>query len=200
MPLSEKARIEVYLPDLPKPAYQNLFMALEQEFTYAFGGCTVVRGLNGSYLSRLGQRVQDRVNVIYTDAPFSFEENTPKGFRDTPMSCKEPALPPLKKKLFWWLLSRFITPNKITGFQHPRLDRNRQPSYRRSPDEGDSLHFSAKWARERKQRKAKPWRYSQGMKQRRPSSLPLSDHWGERDGRWACSWSCSFSPGGFTVG
>ena len=34
MPLSEKARVEVYLPDLPKQAYQNLLEALEQEFTY----------------------------------------------------------------------------------------------------------------------------------------------------------------------
>ena len=34
MPLSEKARIEVYLPDLPKRVYQNLLEALEQEFIY----------------------------------------------------------------------------------------------------------------------------------------------------------------------
>jgi hypothetical protein len=74
LPLAEKARIEVYLPDLPKPTYQNLLEAFEREFTYTFGGCTIARGLNGSYLSRLGQRVQDRVNLIFTDAPFAFEE------------------------------------------------------------------------------------------------------------------------------
>lgn len=34
MPLSEKARIEVYLPDLPTPAYRDLLDALDQEFTY----------------------------------------------------------------------------------------------------------------------------------------------------------------------
>jgi hypothetical protein len=50
LPLSEKARIEVYLPDLPKPAYEDLLESLDQEFTYTFGGCTIVRRLDGSYL------------------------------------------------------------------------------------------------------------------------------------------------------
>ena len=55
MPLFEKARVEVYLPDLPKPAYQELLEALDREFTYTFGGCTIVRGLEGSYsLGSLG--------------------------------------------------------------------------------------------------------------------------------------------------
>jgi hypothetical protein len=75
LPLSEKARIEVYLPDLPRPAYENLLESFDQELTYAFGGCTIVHGLYGSYLSRLGQKVQDRINVIYTDTPFTFEKN-----------------------------------------------------------------------------------------------------------------------------
>jgi hypothetical protein len=34
LPLSEKARVEVYLPDLPKQMYQNLLEVLEEEFTY----------------------------------------------------------------------------------------------------------------------------------------------------------------------
>jgi hypothetical protein len=33
----------VYLPDVPRPAYQDLLAALEQEFTYTFGGCATVR-------------------------------------------------------------------------------------------------------------------------------------------------------------
>ena len=33
MPLSERARIEVYIPDLPKPAYQDLLEAFDREFT-----------------------------------------------------------------------------------------------------------------------------------------------------------------------
>jgi hypothetical protein len=75
LPLSEKARIEVYLPDVPRPAYQDLLGALEQEFTYTFGGCTIVRGLEGNYLSRLGLRMRDRINLVYTDTPFPFDEN-----------------------------------------------------------------------------------------------------------------------------
>ena len=57
MPLSEKARIEVYLPDVTRLAYEDLLDAFEQEFTYTFGGCTTVRGLEGNYLSRLGLRM-----------------------------------------------------------------------------------------------------------------------------------------------
>ena len=65
----------MYIPDLPKPTYQDLLEAFDQEFTYTFGGATIIRGLDGSYLSRLGFRMQDRVNLIYTDTPFAFEQN-----------------------------------------------------------------------------------------------------------------------------
>ncbi len=75
MPLYEKARIEVYLPDVTRPAYHDLPDQLEQEFSYTFGGCTTVRGLEGNYLSRLGVRMRDRINLLYTDTPFAFEEN-----------------------------------------------------------------------------------------------------------------------------
>lgn len=75
MPLSAKARIEVYLPDLPRTAYQDLLNSLAQEFTYTFGGCTTVRGLDGSYLSQAGWQVQDRIALIYTDTPYTFAEN-----------------------------------------------------------------------------------------------------------------------------
>lgn len=57
MPLSEKARVEVYLPDLPRAAYQDLLGVLEQEFTYTFGGCTIISGLDGSYLSQAGLQI-----------------------------------------------------------------------------------------------------------------------------------------------
>jgi hypothetical protein len=75
LPLSEKARIEVYLPDLPHPTYRKLLEALEEEFTYTFGGCTISRGLDGSYLSSAGLIIQDRVNLIYTDIHLSFTSN-----------------------------------------------------------------------------------------------------------------------------
>lgn len=75
MPLSERARVEVYLPDLPRAAYQELLNELAQEFTYTFGSCTIIRGLDGSYLSQAGLQIQDRINLIYTDTPYAFEEN-----------------------------------------------------------------------------------------------------------------------------
>jgi len=56
LPLVERVRVEVYIPDLPADAYRNLLSAFEEEFTYAFGGCTVVRGLEGSYLSQSGTK------------------------------------------------------------------------------------------------------------------------------------------------
>lgn len=75
MPLFEKTRIEVYVPDLPSPAYQDLLDALEREFTYTFGGCTILDGLHGSYLSDSGVPLSDRINLIYTDAPIRFDPN-----------------------------------------------------------------------------------------------------------------------------
>ena len=37
MPRSEKVRIEVYVPDLPAPAYGFLIETLEREFSFPFG-------------------------------------------------------------------------------------------------------------------------------------------------------------------
>lgn len=71
MPLLERTRVEVYLPDLPSSEYQNLLRSFEEELTYTFGGATLVRGLEGSYLSESGARVPDRINLIYSDAPLA---------------------------------------------------------------------------------------------------------------------------------
>ena len=71
MPLLERTRVEVYLPDLPSSQYQNLLRTLEAEFTYAFGGSSIIRGLEGSYLSTSGELVPDRINLLYSDAPLA---------------------------------------------------------------------------------------------------------------------------------
>jgi len=42
MPLSEKLRIEVFLPDNPHPAYKALLTTFQEEFTTTFEGCTVL--------------------------------------------------------------------------------------------------------------------------------------------------------------
>jgi len=58
---------------LPTSAYQELLHALEQELTYTFGGCTLARGLSGNYLSQLGLPIEDRINLLYSDTPFTFQ-------------------------------------------------------------------------------------------------------------------------------
>ncbi len=75
MPLLERVRVEVYLPDLPSSEYQNLLLSFEEEFTYAFGGASIIRGLEGSYLSESGERIPDRVNLLYSDAPLALSTN-----------------------------------------------------------------------------------------------------------------------------
>ena len=81
MPLLERARVEVYVPDLPAAQYRNLLLSFEEEFTYAFGGCTVLRGLDGNYLSRDGFEVPDRINLIYTDLPVALSINFERAAR-----------------------------------------------------------------------------------------------------------------------
>ena len=75
MPLSARARIEVYLPDQLSLASQELLIVFNREFTHTFGGATLWRGLDGSYLAQNGQMVRDRINLLYTDTPFSLDEN-----------------------------------------------------------------------------------------------------------------------------
>ena len=83
MPLLERARVEVYLPDLPAAQYRNLLLSFEEEFTYAFGGCTIVRGLDGNYLSLAGMKTPDRINLIYTDLPVALSANFESAARYT---------------------------------------------------------------------------------------------------------------------
>ena len=71
MPLLERVRIEVCLPDSQIPEYEDLLQSLADEFTYAFGGCSIVRGIEGSYLSFLGNRIPDRISMVYFDAPLA---------------------------------------------------------------------------------------------------------------------------------
>jgi len=75
LPLSVRARFEVYIPDQPNQSYQNLLNALAEEFTVVFGGCTIASGLDGKYLSNFGQIINDRITLIYTDTPFDLKEN-----------------------------------------------------------------------------------------------------------------------------
>jgi hypothetical protein len=71
LPLLERVRVEFYLPDVLSFEYQHLLQFLEEELTYTFGGTTIVRGLEGSYLSEFGKRIPDRINLLYSDAPLA---------------------------------------------------------------------------------------------------------------------------------
>ena len=75
MPLSARARIEVYLPERKKPAYRRLLKAFQQEFLQTFGGCTVINDIKGLYLSANDKTDTDKINLVYADAPFDFEKN-----------------------------------------------------------------------------------------------------------------------------
>ena len=63
------------MPDLPRAAHQDVLGALAEEFTHTFGGCTLLRALEGSYLSAEGAPTLDRINLIYADTPYVFQEN-----------------------------------------------------------------------------------------------------------------------------
>jgi hypothetical protein len=65
----------VYLPDLFSLPSQELLIVFNDEFTHTFGGATLWRGLDGSYLADEGSSVRDRINLLWTDTPFSLEEH-----------------------------------------------------------------------------------------------------------------------------
>ena len=75
MPLSARARIEIYLPDTAKKVYRNARRAFEREFLETFGGCTVIKGIKGLYQSADGTPDADKIVLIYTDTPFEFRKN-----------------------------------------------------------------------------------------------------------------------------
>lgn len=74
MPLSEKVRIEIFVPDRRANSYQNLLDALADEFTEAFGGATVQRGFEGRYLSESGEKEIEPMNLIYADLPLNLAD------------------------------------------------------------------------------------------------------------------------------
>lgn len=74
MPLSEKVRIESFIPDLPDPVYGRMLDELGNELSYAFGDCTVVM-TSGKYRSSDGTILPDKVNLLFSDTPFHWERD-----------------------------------------------------------------------------------------------------------------------------
>lgn len=75
MPISARARIEIYLPDVPKKVYRNARRAFEREFLETFGGCTLIKNIKGLYLSEKEKIETDKIVLIYADTPFEFRKN-----------------------------------------------------------------------------------------------------------------------------
>ena len=69
MPLSEKVRIEIFIPDLPDPVYGGMLDKLGSDLTYAFGGCTFISG-RSKYRSSNGLILPDKVHLLFSDTPF----------------------------------------------------------------------------------------------------------------------------------
>ena len=74
MPLSKRARIEIYLP-VKSRFHKRLQRAIENEFLNTFGGCTVIRNIKGLYLASDDKPDTDGIDLIYADTPFEFESN-----------------------------------------------------------------------------------------------------------------------------
>ena len=69
MPLSEKVRVEIFIPDVPEPTHSGIVEQLGNELTYSFDGCTVIEA-SGKYLSSENQILTDRVNLLFSDTTF----------------------------------------------------------------------------------------------------------------------------------
>ena len=75
MPLSKRARLEIYLPQKTSAVNKRLRQAFEYEFLQTFGGCTVINGIKGLYLDSDDKGDRDEITLVYTDTPFDFDEN-----------------------------------------------------------------------------------------------------------------------------
>ena len=115
MPLFERARVEVYLPDAAHPAYSQYLAILQREFTFAFGGCSLVRGLEGSYLSRLGDEMHD-ASIYCTRTRLSILSIILKSSPIMRTNFATPLCRPLRKKRSLLQFIRFIMPNRLQPF------------------------------------------------------------------------------------
>ena len=66
MLLSERVRVEIFIPDLPDPSYSRLLEELEIELSYTFGGCTVLSA-SGQFRSDTGHIFPDHIHILFTD-------------------------------------------------------------------------------------------------------------------------------------
>jgi len=72
--LSEKVRVEVFIPDLPDPSYRRLLTELETELSYTFGGCTLLSA-SGNFRSESGLILPDNVSILFIDVALELERD-----------------------------------------------------------------------------------------------------------------------------
>ena len=72
--LTPRIRVEVYVPIRYEPAYDYSLTWVIEEFTRMRGGCTVNENVGGYYLSRTGEPIADRINVVYSDLAFDWND------------------------------------------------------------------------------------------------------------------------------
>jgi hypothetical protein len=64
----------VYVPIRYEPAYQDTLTWLIEKFTELRGGCTVNENVGGYYLSQSNEVIDDRVSIVYSDFPMSWDK------------------------------------------------------------------------------------------------------------------------------
>ena len=69
MPLLEKVRVEIFIPDVQDPAYDRVLEVLGDELTYSFGGCTVISSA-GKYRTEDGAIIPDKIHILFSDTAF----------------------------------------------------------------------------------------------------------------------------------
>jgi len=70
--LSEKVRVEIFIPDLPDPSYRRLLTELETELSYTFGGCTLLSA-SGNFRSESGLIIPNNVSILFIDVALELE-------------------------------------------------------------------------------------------------------------------------------
>ena len=73
--LLKRARIEAYLPEKNVKVYRLLQRAVEAEFLFTFGGCTVIKDIKGLYLHSGEKPDEDKITLVYADMPFDLADN-----------------------------------------------------------------------------------------------------------------------------
>jgi hypothetical protein len=73
--LLKRARIEAYLPEKGVKVYQHLRKAIEAEFLFTFGGCTIIKDIKGLYLLSGEKPNEDKITLVYADMPFGLDDN-----------------------------------------------------------------------------------------------------------------------------